>query len=169
MCVPFNSGWFLLYNYKNSSQTQRIMLKYACMCVCVYLLQICCVVIHVDLVCYHCTGNTNIIEGPNNITYIPGLTQLPIELTCNVTGVASWKVNGSGYFLHDLTNGVLPGHSRTGTNILVNSPVNNTEYICVSQTMDGGTESDPAYCIIYSEYGKYILSQCVCLIEKHQV
>ena len=88
-----------------------------------------------------------IIEGPSNVTYIPGLTPLPIELTCNVTGVAAWRVNGSSYTLSSLTDGALPGHSRTGTNLLVNSPVNNIEYVCLSQTNDGVTLSVPAYII----------------------
>ena len=92
-----------------------------------------------------------VIEGPSNITYVPGLTTLPIELTCSVTGVASWEVNSTIYRLDQLDNGDLPGHSRTGTNILVDSPVNNTEYICVSQTNDGSTLSDPAYIIIAGE------------------
>ena len=69
-----------------------------------------------------------------------------------VTGVASWRVNSTVYTLGQLDNGALPGHSRTGTNILVNSPVNNTEYICVSQTNDGETSSDPSYIIIAGEY-----------------
>ena len=76
------------------------------------------------------------------------MTPLPIELTCNVTGVALWRVDNQRYTLGDLTNGALPGHSRTGTSILVNSPVNNTEYICVSVTNDGETRSDSAYIII---------------------
>ena len=97
-----------------------------------------------------CTGA--IIEGPHNVTYIPGLTPLPIELTCNVTGVALWTVNTTRYTLGDLTNGLLADHNRTGLNILVNSPVNNTEYICVSQTNDGDTPSDPAYIIIAGEW-----------------
>ena len=76
------------------------------------------------------------------------MTPLPIELTCNVTGVALWRVNNTDYSLAGLTNGNLLGHSRTGTDILVDSPVNNTEYICVSQTNNGGVSSDPAYIII---------------------
>ena len=79
------------------------------------------------------------------------MTPLPIELTCNVTGVALWNVNGTDYRLSSLTNGELPGHSRNGTNILVNSPVNNTEYICTSQTNDGDFSSDPAYIVIAGE------------------
>ena len=102
---------------------------------------------------------TTIIEGPSNVTHLPGVTPLPIELTCNVTGVALWRVNGTDYTLSSLTNGALPGHNRTGTNILVNSPVNNTEYICVSQTNDGDTSSNPAYIIIAGEYAcmQYII------------
>ena len=98
----------------------------------------------------NCTGT--VIEGPRNVTYLPNLTPLPIELTCNVTGTATWTVNGSSFTIGDLTNGELLGHSRTGTNILVNSPVNNTEYICISTTNDGDVDSDPAYIIIAGEH-----------------
>ena len=62
-----------------------------------------------------------------------------------------WRVNGTSYALSSLANGALPGHSHSGTNILINSPVNNTEYICVSLTNDGGTISEPAYIIIAGE------------------
>ena len=99
-----------------------------------------------------CTG-TVIIEGPSNVTYLPGLITLPIELTCIVTGVAAWSVNGMVYSLTSLTNGAVPGHNVTGTNILVYSPVNNTEYVCISQTNDSETRSVPAYInIITGEY-----------------
>ena len=99
---------------------------------------------------YNCIGT--IIEGPSNVTYLSGMTPLPIELTCNVTGVAAWRVNGIGYLLRDLTDGVLPGHNRIGTNILINSPVNNTEYVCVSTANDGETRSNPAYVFFAGEY-----------------
>ena len=99
---------------------------------------------------YTITGT--VIEGPSNVTYLPGLTPLPIELICNVTGLAAWRVDGTTYTLGELTNGNLPGHNRTGTNILVNSPVNNTEYICLSQAIGDDTSSDPAYIIIAGEY-----------------
>ena len=89
-----------------------------------------------------------ILEGPSNITYIPGLTPLPIELICNVTGIPSWIINGSHILPNFISNGALAGHSRKGANILVNRPVNNTEYICVSGRYDGDTLSDPAYVII---------------------
>ena len=97
------------------------------------------------------TNTGTVIEGPSNVTYLPGLTPLPIELTCDVTGIALWRVNGTSYTLLDLTNGALPGHNRTGTNILVNSPVNNTEYICLSLTSNNVTSSDPAYIFIAGE------------------
>ena len=92
-----------------------------------------------------------IIEGPSNITYLPGLTPLPIELTCNVTGVAAWRVNGTDFFPASLANGNLPGHSVAGSNIWVNSPENNTEYICASVIGANVTLSDPAYIIIAGE------------------
>ena len=81
---------------------------------------------------------------------------MPIELTCNVTGLVSWRVNGSNYFLNELTSGQVPGHNATGVNILVNDPVNNTEYVCMWIQVGGDSiMSDPAYIIITGEYGKY--------------
>jgi len=109
-----------------------------------------------DFNCHNCTGT--VIEGPTNITYIPGVTPLPIELICSVTGAAAWRVNDTTYLLGDLANGRLLGHRRNVTNILVNSPVNNTEYICLSLTNDGSFGSDPAYIIIAGEYDKYVIS-----------
>ena len=104
---------------------------------------------------HYYTGTVN--EGPTNITYLPGVTPLPIELTCNVTGLAAWRVNNTDYLLREFTNGGLPGHNRTGTNILVNTPVNNTEYICVSQiSNDVAISSDPAYIIIAGEYPMHL-------------
>ena len=90
------------------------------------------------------------------------MTPLPIELTCNVTGVASWRVNGSNYLLSGLSNGALVGHNHTGTNILVTGPVNNTEYICVCQTNGGESISDPAYIVIAGECNKCQI--CYCMI-----
>ena len=98
------------------------------------------------------TNTGTVIEGPSNVTYHPGLTTLPIELKCNVTGSTLWRINGTTYTLTDLTNGALPGHDRTGTNILINSPVNNTAYTCVSATIDGDAISDPAYIIVVGEF-----------------
>ena len=92
------------------------------------------------------------IAGPSSVTYLPELTSLPIVLTCNVTGIATWTVNDTDYTLANLADGELPGHNHTGTNILVTSPVNNTEYICVSLTNDGKTRSVPAYIVIAGEY-----------------
>ena len=88
------------------------------------------------------------------------MTELPIELICNVTGtVIVWRVDGMDYLLSSLTNGVLPGHNATGTSILVNSPVNNTEYICVYLN-DGGTSirSDPTYIFIAGKYDKCFIA-----------
>ena len=78
------------------------------------------------------------------------MTPLPIELTCDVNGtVIAWRVNNVTFTLGQLAQGIPPGHNHIGANILVNSPVNNTEYICVSLTNDGiEINSDPAYIII---------------------
>ena len=107
-----------------------------------------------------------IIAGPGNITYLPGLTPLPIELTCNVTGVALWRVNGTDFLLDRLTNEDLPGHNVTGSNILVDSPVNNTEYICVSVGTNN-VLSDPAYIIIAGEqYATHLCLQAHAYLKR---
>ena len=104
---------------------------------------------------YNCIGT--VVDVPSNVTYLPGQTALPIELVCNVTGtVTAWIVNDTAYTRTQLTNGALQGHGRAGANILVNSPVNNTEYICVSLNDDDNeTNSDPTYIIIAGECDKY--------------
>ena len=99
--------------------------------------------------CLH-TG-TVVEAGLSIVTYNIALTPVPIKLTCNVTGVVVWRVNNKYYTLTDLSNRVLPDHSRTGTNILVYRPLNNTEYVCVSTTNNGDVSSDPAYLIIIGE------------------
>ena len=101
---------------------------------------------------YTYTVYSDMIVGPSSVTYLPGLTPLPILLTCNVAGIATWTVNDTDYTLANLTDGELPAHSLDGTNLLILSPVNNTEYICVSQTNDGKTRSDPAYIVIAGKY-----------------
>ena len=91
-----------------------------------------------------------IVEGPSSVTYIPGLTPLPIELKCNCTGVVLWRVNKRLFTPIQITKGILPGHNLSGKNILVNSPVNNTEYICLTPSFTTGLHdiySDPAYIV----------------------
>ena len=102
---------------------------------------------------HHCTGT--VLEGPSNVTYFPGSTMLPIELICSVTGIPIWRINGSFHPLSELFNGVVAGHNRSGTNILVNSPVNNTKYVCVSQTINGDINSNPAYIIVAGKSDEY--------------
>ena len=59
---------------------------------------------------YFINCTSTIIEGPN-VIYLPGLTLLPIKLTCNVTGtVIGWSVNGVDRFV----GGALMGHNIAG-------------------------------------------------------
>ena len=92
-------------------------------------------------------GHVN--EGPNDVIYFPGQTPLPIELICNVTGYPTWRVtiNGSTdeYTLNALLNGGLNGHNASGHNILINVPVNNSEYVCISNVGTNAIPSDPAF------------------------
>ena len=101
-----------------------------------------------------CTGV--VIEGPSNVTYFPGITPLPIEMTCNIsTGTEKlWTINNSYWLYNELYEGRLPGHSLSETdNILINSPVNNTKYTCVSYAYEEEYEyfSYPGYVIVAGE------------------
>ena len=111
--------------------------------------------LHVDTLLFtqldtHSAGIIN--QGPTNVTYIPGQTSLPITLTCNVTGFASWIVNGSSYLTSQLTAGLLNGHNASGADILINIPMNDTEYICVSSTQNVAVNSTPAFIYIAGNY-----------------
>ena len=79
----------------------------------------------------------SVIEGPSDVIYIPGQTPLPIELTCNITGVfVTWVVDNVTYTIPNINDGNLPGHRASGTNILlVDVPMNNTKYMCVSNNL----------------------------------
>ena len=97
-----------------------------------------------------------VIEDPSNVTYIPGQTPLPIELICNITGAfVAWRVNGSTYFPGDLISNPPPlaGHSANGENILIMDPMNDTEYVCLSNIPGiPGTPSPPAFLYIAGQF-----------------
>ena len=101
-------------------------------------------------------------DGPSNFTYLPNVTSLPINLTCNVTGVVRWRINGAFYIPTNHTNGTLPGHRHAGTNLSIHCPVNYTEYICVSTSNYSILISDPAWIIIAGEDLRVI---CYVIIE----
>ena len=89
-----------------------------------------------------------VIEGPGDVIYIPGQTPLPIELTCNITGLfVSWEVDNDTFTIGSINDGRLAGHRASGTNILlVDVPMNNTKYICVSNNeINVIGRSEPAF------------------------
>ena len=98
-------------------------------------------------------------EGPSNVIYFPGRTPLPIELICNVTGFPSWSVTVNGtmdeYTLNSLFRGELNGHNASGNNILINVPVNNSEYVCISNVGTTAISSNPAFIYVA---GKFLTS-----------
>ena len=83
---------------------------------------------------------------------------LPIELICNVTGFPTWEVTINGieeeFTPNALGNGRLAGHDIhvNGSNILINVPVNNSKYICVSNVDTHITQSDPAFLYISGQF-----------------
>ena len=88
-----------------------------------------------------------IVQGPTDVIYFPN--QGPIQLTCVISqGSTGWRVNGRLYTLNDIQNGSLPGHSRNGSNIVVITPTNNTQYNCVSIRDQGDISSSPAFLYI---------------------
>ena len=67
------------------------------------------------------------------------MTDLPIELTCDVSPGVGWRVNDVNYFSNDLRNGNLPGHNVNESNIFImNNPMNNSRYVCTDGNDDGG-------------------------------
>jgi len=96
------------------------------------------------------------VHSPSNVTYLPGVTPLPIELTCDITPGVGWRVLNNSinnrFFLSDLANGSLPGHSLNGTNIVINDiPMNNTQYTCTDGTING----QPYYIFVAGEYADF--------------
>ena len=93
-----------------------------------------------------------IIDGPETVIYFPG--QEPIELTCIITDGSTvvWIVDGHTYLLSDLVQGELENHNASGINIVINVPVNNSEYICAAVTNINVIKSDPAYIFIAGKY-----------------
>ena len=77
-------------------------------------------------------------------------------LKCNATiGVQIWMVNGSTYTLTELSQGELPGHNRTGANIIIETPVNNTMYVCESLVSTNHIiQSETAFVYIAGELSK---------------
>ena len=97
---------------------------------------------------YFCVSYIDvIINGSGVFIYIPG--EGPVEINCTAEGEDSiiWIVNGTTFPIFNLINGALPNHGINGTNIVIDVPVNNTEYICAVFVMDLIITSDPV--IIY--------------------
>ena len=93
-----------------------------------------------------------VIKGPSSIIYFPG--QELVQLTCEIfEGSTGWSVNGSNAVtLSDINNSGLPGHSLNGTSLVINTPMNNTEYVCVSISDDGNLQSDPVFLFVAGKF-----------------
>jgi len=92
-----------------------------------------------------------IVHSPSNVTYLPGVTPLPIELTCDVTQGLGWIVNNNGFLFNQIASG-LPGHNHNGENIvIINTPINNTQYTC----SDGIIIGQPYYTFVAGEYADF--------------
>ena len=106
---------------------------------------------------YLCIIGVTATDGSNAVIYFPG--QGPIELACNaegpVAGATLWSVNGTRYLLHFLINGGLQNHNVSGTSIVINAPVNNTEYICGIVTSDLIMLGDSIFVYLAGEYTYY--------------
>ena len=108
-------------------------------------------------VCIYISTVGIIIEGPSTVIYFPGQTMLSIEMMCNVTGVLTWEVTINGtekeFTLNALLIGRLAGHGvNADDNILINVPMNNSRYICVSNIVSQRLLSDPAFLYIAGKF-----------------
>ena len=85
-----------------------------------------------------CVGTTT-VEEPGVVIYHPGVTVLPIELTCDVSPGVAWLVNGDAYLPNEVQSGSLQGHNVSGSNILITSNLmNNSQYVCTDNIYIGG-------------------------------
>jgi len=91
----------------------------------------------VDIVCVYCYPymylfDLEFVITPVTIILFPGDTS--VVFACEIdppTTIPSWDVDGTPYRLDELFDGDLSGHSASGTNITVSTPVNGTKYQCV--------------------------------------
>ena len=106
---------------------------------------------------HNCTFVGVITQGPSNVTYFPGDPN--ITLTCTVTsGIPAWKVNETTVLLSQFDDpannpDVPPGHSRMGTDIIIEvPPANNTRYVClVVVSINESHQSDQAFVYVAGE------------------
>ena len=62
-------------------------------------------------------------------------------------------MNGTTRILDDLIAGAEPGHNISGPNIVINVPMNDTEYICVSSALGApSVRSPPGFLYIAGMY-----------------
>ena len=99
------------------------------------------------LLCILCTTVGTTIQSPSNVTYLPGVTPLPIELTCDVPAAAAWRVNSTDFTFPAIMGGMPSGHNVSGDNILIITPVNNTKYSCINRS----TVGEPYYVSVAGE------------------
>ena len=90
-----------------------------------------------------------ILTSPQNFTFVPGTTPSPIQLTCDVTPTVAWAVNNSLPVLLNRLDSV--GLGLNGTNVVINNPMNNSQYFCSNGTNDG----EPYYI--------FVAGKCVCM------
>ena len=95
-----------------------------------------------------------ILPAPANFTFFPGITPLPIQLTCDVTSRVAWIVNGQAIVFYQLAS---YGYDYNGYNILINNPKNNSEYICANGRIFG----KPFYIFVAGKYVRMCIQLCV--------
>ena len=119
----------------------------------VHVLQLSCTVLHynnITLLPLISIG-VPVIQAPAEIIYRPN--DNPVELRCTITGGGStgWQINGDHVFtVSTIRGGRLDNHTVTAneTNLIVQIPTNNTEYVCVSIRDAGNLFSSPVYLYI---------------------
>lgn len=92
-----------------------------------------------------------VINGPDTVIYFPGQGPIELECTqCNVSNgpIVTWFVDGQAHLLADIAGGMLANHDANGTNIIIEVPVNDTEYVCAAATSNTVTRSNPVYIYI---------------------
>ena len=73
-------------------------------------------------------------------------------------------MNGTIRSIGDLRAGIPEGHNLSGANIVINLPMNDTEYVCISSVLDtDDVTSPPAFLYIAGEYDHSTMCTYKCM------
>jgi len=101
-----------------------------------------------------------VIQGPSIVIYFPG--QSPVQLACKTSaGIIGWSINDSLTITPGDIN-TRKGHSLNGTKLVIDNPINNTKYVCISIRSTLNLRSDPVFLFVA---GNLMHCMCMCMLK----